>query len=101
MTKEKLKTSWHKLTTLRLIQEHFSGDELMTPTEFGMLCFIAHQDGRATLTMLINHPYFKNVSISTMKRTAISLTKRGLITSVDGSNDRRERLLSVVEVPDG
>jgi Fe2+ or Zn2+ uptake regulation protein len=46
---------------------------------------------------MVTHPYFKGVSLSTIKRAVLLLTKETLIQATEGS-DRRERYLSVVEV---
>jgi DNA-binding MarR family transcriptional regulator len=76
----------------------YSATELSS-NEFDVLCFIAHQSGNANITSMIGHPYFKGVSMSTIKRAVLSLTKERLITSSEG-DDRRERYLSVVEEVD-
>lgn len=95
---DELKRGWHKITVLREVkdrtQEH-SATELST-TEFDVLCFIAYRNGSAIITSIVGHPYFKGVSLSTIKRAVISLAGAGLIGSSEG-DDRRERFLSVVD----
>jgi DNA-binding MarR family transcriptional regulator len=99
MTIDELKKGWAKVTILRDLKdrtEEVSQTEL-SETEFDVLCFIAHQNGTATITAMVTHPYFKGVSLSTIKRAVLLLTKETLIQATEGS-DRRERYLSVVEV---
>ena len=98
---DELKRGWQKITILRDVKDR-TQDYSVTPlsiNEFDVLCFIAHQTGNATITSMVNHPYFKGVSISTIKRAVLSLTEAGLIGSSEG-DDRRERYLSVVEEVD-
>ena len=99
MTIEELHKGWNKVTILREVKdrtERFSHTEL-SGTEFDVLCFIAHQNGTATITAMVTHPFFKGVSLSTLKRAVILLTKETLIQAQEG-DDRRERYLSVVGV---
>ena len=99
MTIDELKKGWAKVTILRDLKdrtEEVSQTEL-SETEFDVLYFIAHQNGTATITAMVTHPYFKGVSLSTIKRAVLLLTKETLIQATEGS-DRRERYLSVVEV---
>ncbi len=99
MTIDELRKGWAKVTILRDLKdrtEEVSQTEL-SETEFDVLCFIAHQNGTATITAMTTHPYFKGVSLSTIKRAVLLLTKETLIQATEGS-DRRERYLSVVEV---
>ena len=97
MTIDELKKGWAKVTILRDLKdrtEEVSQTEL-SETEFDVLCFIAHQNGTATITAMVTHPYFKGVSLSTIKRAVLLLTKETLIQATEG-DDRRERYLSVV-----
>ena len=97
MTIDELKKGWAKVTILRDLKdrtEEVSQTEL-SETEFDVLCFIAHQNGTATITAMTTHPYFKGVSLSTIKRAVLLLTKETLIQATQG-DDRRERYLSVV-----
>ena len=99
MTIDELKKGWAKVTILRDLKdrtEEVSQTEL-SETEFDVLCFIAHQSGTATITAMVTHPYFKGVSLSTIKRAVLLLTKETLIQAQEG-DDRRERYLSVVGV---
>ncbi len=94
---DELKKGWSKVTILREIKgrtEDFSQTEL-SETEFDVLCFIAHQNGTATITAMVTHPYFKGVSLSTIKRAVLLLTKETLVQATEGA-DRRERYLSVI-----
>ena len=97
MTIDELKKGWAKVTILRDLKdrtEEVSQTEL-SETEFDVLCFIAYQNGTATITAMVTHPYFKGVSLSTIKRAVLLLTKETLIQATQG-DDRRERYLSVV-----
>jgi len=96
MTIDELHKGWNKVTVLREVKDRanrFCHTEL-SGTEFDVLCFIAHQKGTATITAMLNHPYFVDVSLSTIKRAVNRLTKTWLIEAVEG-DDRRERCLSV------
>ena len=98
---DELKRGWQKITVLRDVKDRtqaYSATELSS-NEFDVLCFIAHQNGNANITSMVGHPYFEGVSISTIKRAVLLLTKERLITSSEG-DDRRERYLSVVEEVD-
>ncbi len=67
--KTELKHGWHKLTVLQDVKDRlplFRGHRLSS-TEFAVLCLVAHQDGVATITSIIKHPYFVDVSLSTIK----------------------------------
>jgi DNA-binding MarR family transcriptional regulator len=95
-TIDELTKGWAKVTILRDVKdrtERFSHTEL-SETEFDVLCFIAHQNGNATITSMVGHPFFKGVSMSTIKRAVLLLTKAWLVASAEG-DDRRERYLSV------
>ena len=97
---DELKRGWHKITVLRDVkdrtQEHLRSATELSTTEFDVLCFIAYRNGSAIITSMVGHPYFKSVSLSTIKRAVLSLTVAGLIGSSEG-DDRRERFLSVVD----
>ena len=98
LTKIELKLGWQKITILREAKDRtqdYSATELSS-NEFDVLCFIAHQNGNANITSMIGHPYFEGVSISTIKRAVLLLTKERLIESTEGA-DRRQRFLSVKE----
>ena len=95
---EELKRGWQKITVLRDVKDRtqaYSATELSS-NEFDVLCFIAHQNGNANITSMVGHPYFEGVSISTIKRAVLLLTKERLIESTEGA-DRRQRFLSVKE----
>ena len=94
-----LKRGWQKLTVLKELRDRTKVYSDMPPlrsTEFEVLCFIAHQNGNATITTMVNHPYFNKVSQSTVKRAVLVLTETRLIQATEG-DDRRERFLSVTE----
>ena len=101
---EDLKGGWHKATLLRDIRDrvHDGDDQPLHPLstiEFDVLCYVAHQNGHATISNIIMHPYFlTDTSHSSIKRAVLSLTKAGLIRSKEGF-DRRERFLSINDAP--
>ena len=98
-TKIELKLGWQKLTVLKELRDRTKVYSDMPPlrsTEFEVLCFIAHQNGNANITAMVNHPYFNKVSQSTVKRAVLVLTETRLIQATEG-DDRRERFLSVTE----
>ena len=98
-TKIELKLGWQKLTVLKELRDRTKVYSDMPPlrnTEFEVLCFIAHQNGNANITAMVNHPYFNKVSQSTVKRAVLVLTEARLIQATKGA-DRRERFLSVTE----
>ena len=97
-TQIELKLGWQKVTILRDYKDRtqaYSSTQL-SATEFDILCFIAHQNGNATITTMVGHPYFEGVSISTIKRGVLALTKERLIKSTEGY-DRRQRFLWIRE----
>jgi hypothetical protein len=101
--KTKLVKSWHKLTTVREVSDRvplFSGRPLSS-TEFAVLCHVAHQDGVATISSVLRHPYFDEISLSTVKRAVITLMNEGLVSAGEGTLDRRERVLSINGVHHG
>jgi len=99
ITTNELKLGWQKLTVLKELRDRtkvYSDMPLLRSTEFDVLCFIAHQNGNATITSIIGHPYFNKVSQSTVKRAVLVLTETRLIQATEGA-DRRERVLSIKE----
>ena len=94
-----LNKTWSKITTARAVNENIrltSGVRL-TDTEFAMLCLIAHHPS-ITIAKIINHPYFNDLGISTVKRGILRLTKENLIKSTPSENDKRENLITINEV---
>ena len=84
---DELKRGWQKITVLRDTKDR---TQEYTATD------IAHQNGNATITDMVGHPYFGDISQSTVKRGVLALTKARLIQSTEGA-DRRQRFLSVKE----
>ena len=102
-TKVELNKGWHKLTTARDIRDRVgqAAGALLSSTEFAVLCLVAHQKGNATITTLVKHPYFSEVSLSTVKRAVSTLVAEKLVNATEGSFDRRERMLTVCDEYDG
>lgn len=94
-----LKKRWNQILTTRNLKDGVPTyeDKPLTDLEFAMLCHIAHQNGNANITSIVNHPYFAVTSLSTVKRAVVRLMSEGLIQANDTSPDKRERLLEVVE----
>ena len=95
ITADERKVGWQKVTVLRDLQDRaqFPSGRNMSHTEFAILCFIEHQNGNATITSMVMHPFFIDISHSTIKRAVLALSHEKLILSTEG-NDRRERFLS-------
>ena len=97
ITTYELKKQWGKLLTVRGMSESlptYEGKPL-SDTEFAVLCHVAHQGDSANITSIVNHPYFKVISLSTVKRAVSRLMQAGLLEVTDSSNDKRERMLTV------
>ena len=68
----------------------------LSDLEKAMLEFIGNQAvDNATLTDIIQDEYFKNHSLSTIKRGLVSLIDKGLVLQEFGKDDRRKRILKV------
>ncbi len=64
----------------------------MNRPERAIFAFIV--EGDSTITKIQKDDYFKNYSLSTIKRAIINLSNRGMITSKISECDKRERILS-------
>ena len=73
-------------------QETIFGLSGMSNREKAIFAFIAQGD--STITKIQKDDYFKNYSLSTIKRAIINLTNRGMVTSKISEYDKRERILS-------
>ena len=73
-------------------QEKIFGLSDMNRPERVIFAFIAQGD--STITKIQKDDYFKNYSLSTIKRAIINLTNRGMVTSKISEYDKRERILS-------
>lgn len=65
----------------------------MTETTKAVYELIANKD--ITIKRIVSHKYFYHVSLSTVKRSVVELLGKGLITASVGTNDKRERLLTI------
>jgi|SaaInlLV_10m_DNA_3_1039740.scaffolds.fasta_scaffold11066_1 DNA-binding MarR family transcriptional regulator len=74
-------------------QEEKFGVSNMNNPEKAIFAYIAQ--GESTITKIQKDDYFKDYSISTIKRAIINLSIRGVITSRIGKCDKRERILSL------
>lgn len=97
--KTKLRECWGQFLIAREVQSELPAhdDKGLTHLEFAMLCHIAHQDGNANITSIVRHPYFAVASLSTVKRAVSRLISEDLIYATDTSQDKRERMLSLVD----
>lgn len=97
-SKYQLNNMWSKLTLARGVKDSIKlyRDKQLSDTEFAVLCLIAHHPD-TTIAKIDNHPYFKDLGVSTIKRAVGTLTKENLISTSEGKEDRRERLLNIVE----
>jgi DNA-binding MarR family transcriptional regulator len=95
-----LKLGWQKITTLRNISDGVSlrSGKPLSRTTFAILCCIAHQNDSATITTIRRHPYFNNISLSTIRRAITILLGESLIRIAEGSLDRRERFISIQDM---
>lgn len=96
-----LKKTWSKLTMARSIKNELTlpSGGVLTDSTFSILCLIAFAPN-ITLAQILTHPYFKNKSLSHIKRCVGTLVNEGLITATISEEDLRERLLNIVEAAD-
>ena len=92
-------TTLKKLFDLRksLIEfEENLGLSNLSDLEKAILEYIGNQEfDNTTLTDIIQDEYFKNYSLSTIKRGLVSLIGKGLVLQKFGKEDRRKRILKV------
>jgi len=48
-----------------------------------------------TIQRIVDHKYFSDVSLSTIKRSVLDLLNNELITATIGSKDKREKILTL------
>ena len=73
------------------LEKNFGVSNMNNP-EKAIFAFIAQ--GESTITKIQKYDYFKDYSLSTIKRAIINLSSRGMVISKIGECDRRERILS-------
>ena len=83
-----MKLAWNYMTLLKHYQDinnlnHLSG------TAFKVLAYIGWKPDNAYINEIIEHPYFKNLSFSTIKRAVLELKEKDLIETTKGSKDSR------------
>lgn len=96
VNKYELNKAWQKLTMARLTNECISNNKRLSDTTFAVLALIAHHDN-ITIHGVEIHPYFNNISLSTIKRCVNDLISANLVNAEISSRDKRERLLTVME----
>ena len=96
---EELKLGWGYAVNLKQIQlsVNLKRNVHLNETEIAVLCFIAHSNNKISVTGIVEHPHFSFLSRSTVKRAVAKLLREKIVQSLDSSNDRRERLLSLLE----
>jgi len=99
MKREELNLGWDYAVKLKQIQSAINIEKnvYLNDTEIAVLCFIARLNNKISVTGIIEHPHFSFLSRSTVKRAVAKLLREKLVQSLDSSNDRRERLLSILE----
>ena len=98
LNKYELQKGWHKLVLSRALNERIvlkDGGRLHD-TVFSILTLIAYHP-HLTIQKVLNHPYYHDTSLSTVKRAIVTLIDEDLIIVSKGS-DGREKLLSINEV---
>ena len=92
-----LQKTWHKLTMTGELNERINLNKGMrlTDNNFAILCLIAHHPA-ITINGISKHPYFRDLSLSTVKRHVTTLLDEALVVATIG-DDKRERTLTVVE----
>ena len=88
-----LNKSWMKLVKNKRTRDAINED--LSDTEFSILCFISSEP--TTRSKILRHSYFKNVSLSTIKRSVEYLILYGLVSATTGELDSREKTLRLVE----
>jgi len=99
MNRYELQKTWSKITLTRAMNEsiELTNKGRLNDTVFAVLCLIAFKP-YITITTILNHPYFKDMSLTTIKRAIGTLDCEGFITFENGEDDKRERLISIKEV---
>jgi DNA-binding MarR family transcriptional regulator len=74
-------------------QEHAIGIQNYSEIERSVLEFVSNQK-RATISDIIKHPYFSNISLSTINRVVSKLLSVNAIKSTQATEDKRKMYLS-------
>ncbi len=90
--KKSVDTNLFKLREELRSQEKIFGLSDMSNPEKAIFAFIAQGD--STISKIQRNDYFKDYSLSTIKRAIINLSTRGMIISKISEYDKRERILS-------
>lgn len=73
-------------------ERHLKGITL-SPTAFAIYFYIAAN--KASITQISSHPYFRYVSLSTVKRAISELKTKKLITVTTDSKDKRIKRFNI------
>jgi len=86
---------WRKRVLIREDTERFLKDLNLSETTSDIYFYIAAND--ANVTNILTHPYFKYVSLSTIKRSVLQLKTKNLITVTTDPQDRRIKWFNINE----
>jgi DNA-binding MarR family transcriptional regulator len=86
---------WRKRVLIREDTERFLKDFHLSETASDIYFYIAAND--ASVTSILSHPYFKYISLSTVKRAVSQLKIKNLITVTTDPQDRRIKWFNINE----
>jgi len=81
-------------TKLIYLEERAGIEKLSEPTKL-TFSFIQHYK-RTSVCDMIKHPFFMDLSLSTIKRAVGTLLKKELIVAVQSESDRRRTILTTI-----
>ena len=85
-----MKNNWNNVKAV--ITARNSLDGALTSTEYNIYCYIQHSEP-TNITRITKSPYFKDVSLSTVKRAVLTLLNNELIIARQSKSDRRVNYL--------
>ena len=91
-----MKKALSKLFELRQALDGYEKDiglDLLSEVQRAVFSFIT-SNKKVTITSITKHPYFSKYSLSTIKRSVLSLQNDGLIKSQKSKTDAREMHLT-------
>jgi hypothetical protein len=92
MSKAKINNLFDTREHLRFCERQLGLDD-MSETSKSVLALIAKDE--STIQKIYSHSYFKNISLSTIKRSVTELFVKELIIGYKALGDGRERILRV------
>jgi len=90
--------SWEALKALRVKKQslELSSSTLLSDKTYAIYCLVEHMP-RINITGIRKHPYFGDMSFSTVKRLVGKLINSGLVIKQVSTDDKREVELCVKE----